>query len=185
MIARRYSNGTDGTSSSCMETAIFLTMGLLVSSFALPIVLARAAVMTEQPGQPKKFEDELQGLLDVNSCQTLQELATLLAVDLSTVGKRLKTMGMIQKQVKTSLGTLKWDVLPHPPYSPDIAPSDYHLFRSMAHGLTDQKFTSYEDCQKWVDLWISSKDKEFFQRGIRLLPERWQKVVESDGKYFE
>ncbi|GBP89712.1 Mariner Mos1 transposase [Eumeta japonica] len=89
----------------------------------------------------------------------------------------------LAKPVKTYLGTLKWDVLPHPPYSPDIAPSDYHLFRSMAHGLTDQKFTSYEDCQKWVDLWISSKDKEFFQRGIRLLPERWQKVVESDRKY--
>ncbi|GBP60039.1 Mariner Mos1 transposase [Eumeta japonica] len=53
----------------------------------------------ERPGQPKKFEDEeLQGLLDIDSCQTLQELATSLAVDLSTVGKRLKTMGMIQKQ---------------------------------------------------------------------------------------
>jgi transposase len=23
---------------------------------------------------------------------------------------------------------LKWDVLPHPPYSPDLAPSDYHSF---------------------------------------------------------
>ncbi|GBP40010.1 Mariner Mos1 transposase [Eumeta japonica] len=51
-----------------------------------------------RPGQPKKFEDEESGLFDVDSCQTLQELATSLAVDLSTVGKRLKTMGMIQKQ---------------------------------------------------------------------------------------
>ncbi|GBP91934.1 Mariner Mos1 transposase [Eumeta japonica] len=91
----------------------------------------------------------------------------------------------VAKPVKTYLGTLKWDVLPHPPYSPDIKPSDYHLFRSMAHGLTDQKFTSYEDFQNSVDMWISSKDKEFFQRGIRLLSERWQKVVESYGKYFE
>ncbi|GBP51768.1 Mariner Mos1 transposase [Eumeta japonica] len=221
----------------------------------------------------QKIEDEeLQGLLDVDSCQTLQELATSLAVDLSTVGKHLKTMGMIQKQgywvpyelklrdiercfltcelllerqnerviyyellkpnetitgdryriqlihlsgalkekrseyskrldkvillhdnarshvakpVKTYLEMLEWDVLPHPPYSPDIAPSDYHLFRSMAHALIDQKFTLYEDCQKWVDLWISSKDKDIFQHGIHLLPERWQKVVESDRKYFE
>ncbi|GBP41994.1 hypothetical protein EVAR_33798_1 [Eumeta japonica] len=38
------------------------------------------------------------GLLDVDSCQTLEELATSLAVDLSTVGKHLKTMEMIQKQ---------------------------------------------------------------------------------------
>jgi hypothetical protein len=26
---------------------------------------------------------------------------------------------------------LKWNVLPHPPYSPDLAPSDYHLFGPM------------------------------------------------------
>jgi hypothetical protein len=26
---------------------------------------------------------------------------------------------------------LKWDVLPHPSYSPDLAPSDYHLFGPM------------------------------------------------------
>ena len=40
--------------------------------------------------------------------------------------------------VKIYLETLNWEVLPHPPYSPDIAPSDYYLFRSMAHGLSEQ-----------------------------------------------
>ena len=39
--------------------------------------------------------------------------------------------------VKTYLKTLKWEVLPHP-YSPDIVPSDYHLFRSMTHDLSEQ-----------------------------------------------
>ena len=47
--------------------------------------------------------------------------------------------------IKTYLETLKWEVLSHPPYSPDIALSDYHLFRSMTHGLSEQHFTSYED----------------------------------------
>jgi len=46
--------------------------------------------------------------------------------------------------VKTYLETLKWEVLPHPPYSPDITFSDYHLFRSMTHGLSEQHFISYE-----------------------------------------
>ncbi|GBP76117.1 Mariner Mos1 transposase [Eumeta japonica] len=31
------------------------------------------------------------------------------------------------------------EVLSHPPYSPDTAPSDYHLFRSMANALSEQQ----------------------------------------------
>ncbi|GFX93718.1 mariner Mos1 transposase [Trichonephila clavipes] len=91
----------------------------------------------------------------------------------------------VAKVVKTYLDTLKWEVLPHPPYSPDLAPSDYQLFRSMAHGLADQHFRSYEEVKNWIDSWIASKDDQFFQRGICKLPERWEKVVASDGQYFE
>ncbi|KAG5322907.1 MOS1T transposase, partial [Pseudoatta argentina] len=78
----------------------------------------------------------------------------------------------VAKPVKTYLETLKWEVLPHPLYSPDIAPSDFHLFRSMAHGLADRRFHSYEEAQKWIDSWIASKDMSFFRRGIHVLPER-------------
>jgi len=91
----------------------------------------------------------------------------------------------VAQAIKTYLETLKWEVLPHPPYSPDIAPSDYHLFRSMIHDLSEQKFSSYEDTKKWVDSWLASKDADFFRRGIHMLPERWKKVVASDGQYFE
>ena len=91
----------------------------------------------------------------------------------------------VAKPVKTYLKTIKWEVLPHPPYSPDIAPSDFHLFRSMAHGLAEQRFRSYEDTKMWIDAWIAAKDVSFFRRGIHLLPERWEKVVSCDGLYFE
>lgn len=87
--------------------------------------------------------------------------------------------------VKTYLQTLKWEVLPHPPYSPDIAPSDYHLFRSMAHDLAGQQFRSSDEVKIWLDAWIGQKSAEFFRDGIRQLPERWEKVVASDGQYFE
>ena len=87
--------------------------------------------------------------------------------------------------VKTYLETLKWEILPHPSYSPDIASSDYYLFRSMTHGLSEQHFTSREDTKNCIDDWIASKDEAFFRRGIHMLPERWEKVVASDGHYFE
>jgi len=89
----------------------------------------------------------------------------------------------IVASVKTYLET-QMRVLPHPPYSPHIAPSDYHLFRSMTHGLSKQHFTSYEDTKN-IDDWIASKDEAFFRRGIHMLPERWEKVVANDGHYFE
>ena len=91
----------------------------------------------------------------------------------------------VAKVVKTYLETLKCEVLPHSPYSSDVAPSDYHLFRSMAHGLANQYFRSYEEVKNWIDSWIASKDDQFFRREIRTLPERWEKVVTSDGQYFE
>ena len=83
----------------------------------------------------------------------------------------------IAKVVKTYLETLKWEVLLQPPYSPDVAPSDYHLLRSMAHGLADQYFRSYEEVKNWIDSWIASKDDQFFRRGIRTLP-----MGESSGQ---
>ncbi|GBP63814.1 Mariner Mos1 transposase [Eumeta japonica] len=87
--------------------------------------------------------------------------------------------------VKNYLKTLVLEVLPHPPNSPDIALFDYHLFRSMAHVLREQRFTSYQDTKNCVDSWIASKDKESFRLGIRMLPERWKKVVASDRQYFD
>jgi len=43
------------------------------------------------------------------------------------------------------LRNTQMEVLPHLPCSSDIAPSDYYLFRSMTHCLSEQYFTSYED----------------------------------------
>jgi len=50
----------------------------------------------------------------------------------------------VAKVVKKYLETLKWNVLPHPSYSPDIAPFDYWLFRRM---------------QQVTDLFLSQKSK--------------------------
>ena len=65
----------------------------------------------------------------------------------------------VARPVKTYLETLKWDVLPHLPYS----------------------FRSYKEVKKLIELWIASKEALFSQDGIRQLPERWKKVVASDG----
>ena len=46
------------------------------------------------------------------------------------------------------------------------------------------KFTSFAEIENWLQNWIASKDESFFRDRIRKLPERWEKVVGSDGQYF-
>jgi len=41
--------------------------------------------------------------------------------------------------------TAVWDVYLHPPYSPDIVPLDFHLFRSLQNSLIGKNFISLED----------------------------------------
>jgi len=46
LLARRYNSSSGmGPSNACQELAIFLTMGIIISAFGLPIVLARSPVL--------------------------------------------------------------------------------------------------------------------------------------------
>lgn len=76
-----------------------------------------------------------------------------------------------------------WEVLPHPPYSPDLAPSDYCLFRSMQHFLGGKKFENNEEIKIWVTKYFSSQQPEFFMKGIRDLRTRWRTVIDNNGDY--
>jgi len=58
---------------------------------------------------------------------------------------------------------LDWEILSHPAYSPDFAPSDYHLFRSLQHHLTDTHFTYVKDVEKSMVEFINSKQSSFVE----------------------
>lgn len=77
------------------------------------------------------------------------------------------------------------EVLPHPPYSPDLAPSDYGLFRSMELHLKGQRFGNVEEVVTACQTFFSSKSQEWYYHQIQKLAERWRRVIEVDGIYFE
>ena len=78
-----------------------------------------------------------------------------------------------------------YELLPHPAYSPDLAPSDYHLFSNLKKHLRGRHFHSDEDAKNWVENWFSEQDENFYLTGIRKLQERWEKCIAVHGDYVE
>jgi histone-lysine N-methyltransferase SETMAR len=85
---------------------------------------------------------------------------------------------------KMKLQTLGLSVLPHPPYSPDLSPSDYYLFSPLKSSLRGKTFDSSEEINTAIMGWFDSKPRDFFMKGICSLPVRWRKCVEYQGTYF-
>ena len=80
---------------------------------------------------------------------------------------------------------LSFKCLPHLPYLPDIAPSDFHVFGPLEQAMGGKSFSSDEEVQQAVLEWLRSQPKEFFARGIHALPKRWNTCMERDGGYIE
>ena len=89
------------------------------------------------------------------------------------------------KNVKNLLKEFKWELLTHAPCSPDLAPSDYHLFRSLSHSLDGKKIKSKDQVKIFLKNFFEKKEKEFYKRGIKNLIERWQKTIDAQGNYFD
>ncbi|XP_040575887.1 histone-lysine N-methyltransferase SETMAR-like [Lepeophtheirus salmonis] len=87
-------------------------------------------------------------------------------------------------ETRQKIRELGWEVLLHPPYSPDLAPSDYHLFPSIANDFAGEKFTSIEACENRLSEFFTNMDKGFYERGIMELPSKWLQVIEQNGAYL-
>ncbi|GBO16120.1 hypothetical protein AVEN_148623-1, partial [Araneus ventricosus] len=48
-----------------------------------------------------------------------------------------------------------WEMLDHPPYSPDLASSDSHLFLKLKEFLGDKRFGSDEELENVVTTWLN------------------------------
>jgi [histone H3]-lysine36 N-dimethyltransferase SETMAR len=72
----------------------------------------------------------------------------------------------------------------HPPYSPDLAPSDYYLFRSLQNFLNGKNFNNDDDVKTHLVQFFADKEQKFYELGIMKLTKRWQKVIEQNGQYI-
>lgn len=81
------------------------------------------------------------------------------------------------RMTKAKLEELNFGALPHPAYSPDLAPSDDYLFRSLQNSLRGEVLETDEELKDHVARFFRSKSKEFFKEGIFRLPSLWLKGI--------
>ncbi|EFO88409.1 hypothetical protein CRE_14421 [Caenorhabditis remanei] len=75
-------------------------------------------------------------------------------------------------------------VLPHPPYSSDLPPTEYHLFKSLQNSFAGQKFDDRMQVKSYLDDFFTSQPAEFYAAGIAQLPQCWQDVTSTQGQYI-
>jgi len=72
--------------------------------------------------------------------------------------------------------SLKFTVVPHPRYSPDLAPSDFWLFPKLKETLKGQHFSSDAEVEAAVCKSISRQAETFFINGMKKWIERLKKM---------
>lgn len=80
---------------------------------------------------------------------------------------------------------LRWELFPHPAYSPDLAPSDYHLFPNLKRWLQGKRFASNEEIINETNAYFEELEKPYYLKDIKMLPDRWTKCIELKGAYVE
>ena len=56
----------------------------------------------------------------------------------------------------------RYELIPHPAYSPDLAPSDFFLFPNLKKDIRGLHFRSDEEVVTAVEEWVNGKDPDFF-----------------------
>ena len=86
---------------------------------------------------------------------------------------------------KDLLKKFKWEVFGHKPYSLDLAPSDFHLFRELKAWLGGQRFAANDELQDALKTYLSLLAAYFFAEGIEKLVTRYDKCLKHYGDYVE
>lgn len=69
-----------------------------------------------------------------------------------------------------------FEVVPHPPYKPDLAPSDYHLFKNLKSWQRGRTFANQEEMEREVEAWIESTLETFYSNSL-------VKLIGSNERY--
>ena len=80
---------------------------------------------------------------------------------------------------------LQFILINHPPYSPDLALSDFILFPNYKFWHGGQRFLSNKDMIESTDAYFAEQDANCYLKGIKQLEHRSTQGIDLKGDYFE
>lgn len=87
--------------------------------------------------------------------------------------------------VAAKLHDLGYELLPHPPYSPDLAPCDFFLFPNMKKKLAGIKLKTNDEVIAETEAYFAELPKTYFLDGLKKMEYRWTKCIDLQGDYIE
>jgi len=88
-------------------------------------------------------------------------------------------------QPRKKLAYLGFQCIDQPPYSLDLALSDYHLFPGLKKQLKGRHFLSNAEVIAAAEIWLERQLTEFFLSGLQKLEQWAKKCIELHGEYVE
>jgi len=85
------------------------------------------------------------------------------------------------ENVRELLDRYSWEVLPHPPYSPNMSPPDFDLFPKLQINMRGVRFSTLEDLSASVTLRVRQLNSSTDLTGIMDLPKGWDAVIRQKG----
>jgi transposase len=75
--------------------------------------------------------------------------------------------------------------VPHPPYSPDLAPADFFLFPKLKTTLKGHRFQTIEEIQENATRELRAITENALQEAFQQWKKHWERCIASRGDYFE
>ena len=126
-------------------------------------------------------------------CETLKKLRH--AVQNKRCGMLSATMPLLHNntrlhfaaQTQELITSFRWEKMDHlpPPYSPDLAPSDFHIFLHLKKFLGSKQFDNDDDLKDAVQKWLTLQAPTFYEDGIQKLVPHYDKCLNNGGEYVE
>jgi histone-lysine N-methyltransferase SETMAR len=83
------------------------------------------------------------------------------------------------------MATVGWEKFDYPPYSPDLAPSDFHVFLHLKTFLGSRRFHDDYEVKLDVNTLFASQAATFYDAQIQKLVPRYDRYLKNGGNYVE